>query len=80
MKAKISESVLGEHIAGLSGTPMDDDQYAQYMAELDSLAIGSSGSQTDDLGDQQILELMSQGLSDAEILAALDTDGDNIDD
>ena len=77
MKAKISESVLGEHLAGLSGPGMDDDQYAQYMAELDQAA---GGSQKADIADQKILDLMSQGLSDAEILAALDTDGDNIDD
>ena len=48
MKAKISESVLGEHLAGLSGPGMDDDQYAQYMAELDQAA---GGSQKADIGD-----------------------------
>ena len=32
MKAKISETVLDEHLADLSNQGMDDAQYAEYMA------------------------------------------------
>ena len=77
MKAKISETVLDEHLADLSNQGMDDAQYAEYMAQL---AQASGGSAVPDVDDRVILDLMDQGLSDAEILAALDLDGDNIDD